>query len=205
MKDAPVRARVTHVEKPCRNFQTPFTVQQHCLPDANLRARGKTEVQDLALNKGVQRKRKLWSQAGQQLLRELPLKPWASRRREDLLHSLEMFHEQIAPLDAAVNAEEESDSQARLLMTQPGVGPITSSDYVLTMDDVADYCRGKQMAGYIGLIPSELSSGAPQELGGISKQGNRMLRMMRVEADGHCSALRSGVSQRVSACAGTWP
>jgi len=27
----------------------------------------------------------LWSQAGQKLLRELPLKPWAARRRDDLL------------------------------------------------------------------------------------------------------------------------
>ena len=34
----------------------------------------KNELQHLSLNKGMQRKRKLWSQAGQQLLRDLPLK-----------------------------------------------------------------------------------------------------------------------------------
>src|SRR6266853_4985918 len=34
----------------------------------------------LSLNKGMQKKRTLWSQAGQKLLRELPLKPWASCR-----------------------------------------------------------------------------------------------------------------------------
>jgi transposase len=56
-----------------------------------LRARVKNELQHLALNKGVQRKRNLWSQAGQRMLRELPLQPWASRRREDLLRLLEMF------------------------------------------------------------------------------------------------------------------
>jgi len=33
----------------------------------------------------LQKKRRLWSQAGQKLLRELPLKPWAARRRDDLL------------------------------------------------------------------------------------------------------------------------
>ena len=42
-----------------------------------IRSRVKNELQHLCLNKGVQRKRKLWSQAGQQILRELPLQPWA--------------------------------------------------------------------------------------------------------------------------------
>jgi transposase len=147
-----------------------------------LRARVKNELQHLALNKGVQRKRKLWSQAGQQMLRELPLKPWASRRREDLLHLLEMFDQQIAPLDAAVKAEAERDPRARLLMTQPGVGPITSLAYVLTMGDVSRFARGKQVASYLGLIPREHSSGGRQKLGAITKQGNRMLRMLLVEA-----------------------
>jgi len=41
-----------------------------------IRARVKNEL-PLCLNQGVRRKRKLWSQAGQQGLRELPLKPWA--------------------------------------------------------------------------------------------------------------------------------
>ena len=147
-----------------------------------LRARVKNELQHLALNKGVQRKRKLWSQAGQGMLRELQLKPWAARRREDLLRLLEMFDQQIAPLDAAVKAEAERDARARLLMTQPGVGPITSLAYVLTMGDVSRFPRGKQVASYLGLIPREHSSGGRQKLGAISKQGNRMLRMLLVEA-----------------------
>ena len=147
-----------------------------------LRARVKNELQHLALNKGVQRKRKLWSQAGQQMLHELPLQPWASRRREDLLRLLEMFNQQIVPLDAAVKAEAERDPRARLLMTQPGVGPITSLAYVLTMGDVSRFARGKQVASYLGLIPREHSSGGRQKLGAISKQGNRMLRMLLVEA-----------------------
>jgi transposase len=49
-----------------------------------IRAQVKTELQHLAMNQGVTRKRKLWSKAGEEVLRELPLKPWASRRREDL-------------------------------------------------------------------------------------------------------------------------
>jgi transposase len=50
-----------------------------------IRSRVKNELQHLSMNKGVQRKHRLWSQAGQKMLRELPLKPWAACRREDLL------------------------------------------------------------------------------------------------------------------------
>jgi transposase len=38
-----------------------------------IRSRVKNELQHLAMNKGMQRKAKLWSQGGQKMLRELPL------------------------------------------------------------------------------------------------------------------------------------
>jgi transposase len=147
-----------------------------------IRARVKNELQHLCLNKGVQRQRKLWTKAGQQLLRELPLKAWAGRRRDDLLGLMAMLDQQIEPLDVAVKAEAQRDKMALLLQTQPGVGPITALAYVLTMGDVRRFPRGKQVASYLGLIPREHSSGGRQHLGAISKQGNRMLRMLLVEA-----------------------
>jgi transposase len=130
----------------------------------------------------VQRKHKLWTKAGQQVLRELPLKAWAGRRRDDLLGLMAMLDQQIEPLDMAVKAEAQRDKMALLLQTQPGVGPITALAYVLTMGDVTRFPRGKQVASYLGLIPREHSSGGRQHLGAISKQGNRMLRMLLVEA-----------------------
>src|SRR5437868_4592981 len=147
-----------------------------------IRARVKNELQHLCLNKGVQRKHKLWTKAGQQVLHELPLKLWAGRRRDDLLGLMAMLDQQIEPLDEAVKAEAQRDKMALLLQTQPGVGPITALAYVLTMGDVGRFPRGKQVASYLGLIPREHSSGGRQHLGAISKQGNRMLRMLLVEA-----------------------
>jgi len=49
----------------------------------------------------------------------------------------------------------EQNESARLLMTQPGVGPITAMAFVLTMGDVSRFQRGKQVASYLGLIPRE--------------------------------------------------
>ncbi len=147
-----------------------------------IRSRVKNELQHLSLNKGVQRQHKLWSQAGQKMLRELPLKPWAACRREDLLGLLSMLNQQIGKLDHAVQQAAEENPQARLLMTQPGVGPNTALAYILTIGDVSRFARGKQVASYLGLIPREESSGGRQKLGAISKQGNRMLRSLLVEA-----------------------
>jgi transposase len=147
-----------------------------------IRSRVKNELQHLAMNKGMQKKRTLWSQAGMQLLRELPLKPWASCRREDLLGLLAMLDQQVGKLDEAVQQAAEEDQQAKLLMTQPGVGPNTALAYVLTIGEVGRFQRGKQVASYLGLIPQENSSGDRRRTGSISKQGNRMLRSLLVEA-----------------------
>ncbi len=50
-----------------------------------IRTRVKNGLQHLAMNRGMQKKGKLWSAAGQKALRELPLQSWAARRRQDLL------------------------------------------------------------------------------------------------------------------------
>jgi len=147
-----------------------------------IRTQVKNELQHLAMNQGVTKKRKLWSKAGEKVLRELPLKPWASRRREDLFQLREMLTGQIDLLDRSVVEVAEKSEKARLLMTQPGVGPITSMAFVLTMGDVNRFQRGKQVASYLGLIPREYSSGGHQRYGSISKQGNRFMRMLLVEA-----------------------
>jgi transposase len=160
--------------------QRQLLIHRHKL--VRVRAQVKNELQHLALNQGVQRKRKLWSEAGQKLLREIPLKPWAGRRREDLLKLMSMLDGQIESLDLAAKKAAEQNENARLLMTQPGVGPITSLAFALTMGDVSRFPRGKQVASYLGLIPGEYSSGGHQRLGPITKQGNRFLRMLLVEA-----------------------
>lgn len=160
--------------------QRQLLIHRHKL--VRVRAQVKNELQHLALNQGVQKQRRLWSKAGQQMLREIPLQPWASRRREDLLQLMSTLDTKIASLDMAVKEAAEQNENARLLMTQPGVGPVTALAFVLTMGDVNRFPRGKQVASYLGLIPREYSSGGHQRLGSISKQGNRFLRMLLVEA-----------------------
>jgi len=154
----------------------------HRHKQVEIRTRVKNGLQHLAMNRGLQKKRKLWSVRGRADLEKLPLDGWAARRREDLLGLLAQLDRQIGELDEAVSAAAEQDPQARLLMTQPGVGPITALAFVLTIGDVSRFRRSKQVSSYLGLIPREHSSGGKQKLGSISKQGNGFMRMLLVEA-----------------------
>jgi transposase len=147
-----------------------------------IRARVKNGLQHLAMNQGMQKKSQLWSAEGQKALRALPLAGWAKCRRQDLLELLTYLDGQVLPLDMAAKQAAQQHPQARLLLTQPGVGPITALAFVVTIGDPSRFRRGKQVASYLGLIPREHSSGGRQRLGSISKQGNCFLRMLLVEA-----------------------
>src|SRR5215469_7381482 len=157
-----------------------------------MRTRVKNGLQHLAMNRGMQKKNRLWSAVGQKALRELPLQGWAERRRQDLLSLLKSLNEQVGHLDQAVEEEAQRDKMAQLLRTQPGVGPITALAFVVTIGDVSRFRRGKQVVSYLGLIPRERSSGGRQRLGAISKQGNRFLRLLLVEAAHSANRLDEG-------------
>jgi len=147
-----------------------------------LRRQVKNQLQHLALNQGVQRRRRLWSREGRALLEQLPLEGWTARRRTELLAMLDGFERQVRELDQAVWQEALRRPEVQLLMTHPGVGPVVGLAYVLTLGPVARFPRGKQVASYLGLIPREHSSGGRQKLGSLSKQGNTFLRTLLVEA-----------------------
>jgi transposase len=147
-----------------------------------MRTRVMNQLQAVALNEGVRRKKALWRPAGRIQLESLGLAPWASRRRHDLLELLDRLNPTIAKLTKAVEEEAEKCSEAQRLMTHPGVGPLTALAFVLVIGTAERFRCGKQIASYLGLVPSEDSSGDRRRLGHISKQGNSLLRFLLVEA-----------------------
>lgn len=157
-----------------------------------MRTRIKNQLQHIALNQGWQKKRKLWSEAGLQLLRSLTLEPWTGLRRDTLLAMLAELEEKIRPLDQAVEKEAQACVAAKRLATHPGVGPVISLATVLTMGDVGRFANSRSWVSYLGLNPSEESSGQRRRLGSISKQGSPFLRYLLVE--GAVSAARGDKS-----------
>jgi transposase len=140
------------------------------------------QLHALALSEGLCRKKKLFTKKGRRELRSLELAPWASRRREKLLELLGQVDPPIAELDKAVLEEAQRREETVRLMTHPGIGPVTALAFVLTLGPVARFARSKKVVSYLGLNPSEESSGGRRRLGAISKQGNTMVRWLLVEA-----------------------
>jgi transposase len=146
-----------------------------------MRARIKNQLQHIALNQGVQKRWKLWSQNGMEMLKQLELEPWARQRRDSLLEMLEQFDQRIQPVEQAVKQAAEGNPRSRRLQTHPGVGPVISLATILTMGEVSRFPDSRSWVSYLGLNPSENSSGMRRRLGGISKQGNPFLRYLLVE------------------------
>jgi transposase len=146
------------------------------------RTRSKNQLQAMALSHGVQKKYKLWTQAGRAELEQLPLLPYAAERRKKLIEGLGALEAEISELDRRVAEEARQRPEAVMLMTHPGVGPVTALAMVLTLGPAERFKSAKQVGSYFGLIPSEASSGGKQRLGKISKQGSSFLRFLLVEA-----------------------
>jgi transposase len=147
-----------------------------------MRTRIMNQLQALAMNEGYRWKKKLFSEQGRAQLEKLPLAPWASRRRQELLELLDRMNPTIQELTAAVEQEARKRPDVVRLMTHPGVGPLTALAYVLIIGTPRRFQRGKQIGTYVGMIPCEESSAGKQRLGHISKQGNSLLRFLLVEA-----------------------
>jgi transposase len=147
-----------------------------------MQTKAKNQLQSLALNQGVQKGKRLWSAAGLEQLRELPMMEHAARRRDQLMRVVAELDVQIAELDLLVRHQAEARADAKRLMTHPGVGPQTALAMVLTLGDVGRFGSSKQVASYLGLIPGEYSSGNRQRLGHISKQGSSLMRFLLVQA-----------------------
>jgi transposase len=156
---------------------------KHRLKWVQMRTSVRNQLHALARSQGVCRKPRLGGQHGRQELERLALDPWASRRRQELLDLLDQLDPKIEELDEAVLTKAEARPDVVYLIEhQKGVGPVVGLAFVLTVGPVERFRRSPQLVSYLGLNPSEHSSGGHQRLGAISKQGNTMMRWLLVEA-----------------------
>ncbi len=99
-----------------------------------------------------------------------------------LLMLLESLNEQIKRADTELSQLVEADPVVKRLTTVPGVGPVTATCFKATLDDVNRFPDAKQARAYLGLVPSEYSSGERQQRGRINKAGPNRARYLLVEA-----------------------
>ena len=123
---------------------------------------------------------------------------WLRRVRRDGVLELEdrvVYGEYLALLDYKVGRREELDRQIATLALEPAyrgaVGRlgclkgISTHSAMVLVTEIGDFRRfespGRLMA-YVGLVPSEHSSGASRRQGGITKAGNSRVRHVLVQA-----------------------
>jgi len=150
-----------------------------------IRTRIQNALQAIALANGLRLGPSLWSYDGQAKIAFLPLLPHASYRRSMLQEMYRKMEEEIENLTQQVAEQAGQRCGARLLMTHPGVGPVTALATEVFLGDARRFVDGKALASYVGLIPREYSSGARQRLGGVTKQGSPLLRFLWCEAGAH--------------------
>ena len=170
---------------PSKELQDLRALVRHRHQWVRMRTRIQNALQSIALANGLRRGPALWSQTGQRLIASLPLAPHAAYRRSELQAMYEKFEAEIEKLNQRVEEQACQRAGERLLMTHPGVGPVTALATEVFLGDPARFADSKALASYVGMIPREYSSAGRQRLGGLSKQGNPLLRFLWGEAGAH--------------------
>lgn len=105
-----------------------------------------------------------------------------------LVEMLKAVEPQLAHADAALKLLVNGDAVVKRLQTAPGVGPIIAAAFVSVVDGHERFEKAHQLESYLGLVPSEFTSGR-RKLGAITKKGNGYLRTLLVQ--GAWSVLRT--------------
>jgi transposase len=87
---------------------------------------------------------------------------------------------QITELNAEVERIASSDAACQRLRQIPGIGPLVATAIVASIGNGAAFQKGREFAAWMGLVPRQHSTGGKARLYGISKRGNRYLRMILV-------------------------
>src|SRR5262249_56808767 len=68
----------------------------------------------------------------------------------------------------------------RRLAQLGGIGPLTAPALVAAVGDATGFQNGRQFAAWLGLVPRQHSTGGKTTLLGITKGGNRYLRLLLI-------------------------
>jgi transposase len=105
-----------------------------------------------------------------------------SRRMRQLVIDMRAEWQDLDRRIAALNAEfvelVRSDAAARRLTSIPGIGVLNATALVAAVGDASAFRRGRDLGAWLGLVPKQHTTGGKPKLLGISKRGNKYLRML---------------------------
>jgi transposase len=98
----------------------------------------------------------------------------------ELAEELRQIDDCVQTHDRRIQASAREDARIKRLMEIEGIGPISASALVAAVGDAKQFASGRDMAAWLGLVPSQHSSGGKERLGGISKRGDTYLRTLLI-------------------------
>ena len=126
-----------------------------------------------------------WTQAHIDWLRKLKVEHLYQEILEDYLLTYDYLTQRLKQIDARIEelaASEEYADSVHKLTCFLGISTQTALSIITETGDFKRFKDAKHYAAYLGLVPGENSSGQEQNRLGITKAGNRHLRMLLVES-----------------------
>ena len=133
--------------------------------------------------------KKAWTKQHQAWLQRQRLDdPLAQRALAHMLGHLDGVDAQLAAIDHELEQVATTEPWAdpvRWLCSFRGIGLVTALGLLAEIGDFRRFGHPRELASYLGLTPSEYSSGEQQHRGRITKCGNRHARRLLIEAAWH--------------------
>lgn len=101
---------------------------------------------------------------------------------DHLLVTIQLLNERIALADKELIGLAEGHPICKLLMTIPGIGPVSALRFVAALDQVERFRSAHAVQAYLGLVPGENSSASRKQRTGITKAGPPRVRWALVQA-----------------------
>lgn len=90
--------------------------------------------------------------------------------------------QQIRLIETQLIAYAKDNVACRLIMSIPGIGPLTAIAFTTAIDDPHRFAKSRAVAAYLGLTPRRYQSGEVDRNGRISKCGDPLVRAYLFEA-----------------------
>ncbi|HLH66968.1 MAG TPA: IS110 family transposase [Solirubrobacteraceae bacterium] len=156
---------------------------------ARMAARNRVLKQLLRHGRIYREGKRAWTQMHRRWLSRQRLDdPLAQQALEQLLTHLDGIERQLDLLDARlveIAAGERWRGQVEILTRFRGISTLTALGLIAEIGDFVRFSHPRELASWLGITPSEYSSGDQQHRGHITLSGNRHARRLLIEAAWH--------------------
>lgn len=151
--------------------------------------RARHRLMKMLLRRGLVYAGRAWTEMHRRWLRSLAFEHEAARAAfEDYLRAIEHLEERLSAVESAIDAASRREpyrEPVSWLRCFRGIDTVTAMSVVAELHDFSRFQSARELMSYLGLVPSENSTGDRHRRGAITKTGNKHARRLLIEASWH--------------------